>query len=368
MTDRNNESFEQQADLFVENPTAAEFAEPAETAETAESAERAEYAQTVKMPEEYTQPQGRKYEKQQRRAEKQAAKAAELRPRYVGRFTLGLILILVGVAITASMLNPELNLLYVVKFTPLVLVVLGVEILIAACRRGDRQVKVGFGLTLLCLLLIGGSVGLAVLPDVWEQYGPARWAREQEMADEITRQMYEQIDPADVESIYVHFDYIDANNEPHFRMDVELTGEFESAEAFAEAAAPMAKAISSTDVEWAEIHQSSECESWRLELHPIYPWKDAEAADLVGRVHHSQMVMTEDGFHEMDQQRFDEMTKNNLLATPEAVKAAYEEGREKGRQEAWKEIDAETLRKEGYDQGFEEGRQKGAEEARRDAE
>ncbi len=50
--------------------------------------------------------------------------------RRVGTTTMGLVLVVAGIAITAGMLNPDLDFSLLCKLSPLVLVALGGEVLI----------------------------------------------------------------------------------------------------------------------------------------------------------------------------------------------------------------------------------------------
>lgn len=313
-------------------PLSVEFAEAAETAEMAEAADTAE---TAEGPEGFSAPADAPAQEapnpapQTRREVKQAAKANAPRPRYVGRFTLGICLILVGVVITASMLVPDLNLLWFAKLLPLVLVALGLEILISSLRKDGRPVKVGFGTTLLCLVLIGGSVLAAMLPGLWKYFGPEQRAKEQQIQNQIERVIYEQIDPAAFEQIQVLVNFWDLDPDPHVRIDASLAGEFESAEAFAQKALPLVQAAASyndLEIDALYINSNDAYGNWSLSFDPVYPWKDTPAEALAQKVNHTDVVLTQNGLSSVGHSDFERMKQEGVLATADAVEEAYNRG------------------------------------------
>lgn len=89
----------------------------------------------------------------------------ETRPggRRVGTFTLGVVLIVIGVLMGVSLIWPRLDLRWTAKGAPLILISLGVETLLAA--RGDRRVRYDWAGMLLCFLV--GFGGLALFTAAW---------------------------------------------------------------------------------------------------------------------------------------------------------------------------------------------------------
>ena len=59
------------------------------------------------------------------------------RVRRVGTFTMGLCLVIAGIALVAGMFRPGWDMLNLFKLTPLVLVALGAELLAASAAKGD---------------------------------------------------------------------------------------------------------------------------------------------------------------------------------------------------------------------------------------
>lgn len=78
--------------------------------------------------------------------------------RRVGTFTLGVVLVTAGAAMLTSLLWPGLEIGWLLKASPLVLVALGVETLLSA--RGGGKVKYDWLGMLLCFLLVGAALVL----------------------------------------------------------------------------------------------------------------------------------------------------------------------------------------------------------------
>ena len=76
--------------------------------------------------------------------------------RRVGTFTLGIVLVVAGFAMLASLLWPRLETGLLLKASPLILVALGVETLLSA--RGGGRVKYDWLGMILCFLLVGAAM------------------------------------------------------------------------------------------------------------------------------------------------------------------------------------------------------------------
>lgn len=89
---------------------------------------------------------------------------AAARPqRRVGTFTLGVVLVTAGCGMLASLFWPGLDMLWLLKASPLILVALGVEVLLAA--RGGGKVRYDWLGMLLCAVLTGAA--LTMYAAVW---------------------------------------------------------------------------------------------------------------------------------------------------------------------------------------------------------
>ena len=83
------------------------------------------------------------------------------KPRRVGTFTLGVVLILSGAAMLLGMFFPKLDLTFLLKLSPLILVSLGVETLLAARR--DSAIRYDWVGMVLCFLLVSCALVLFVI-------------------------------------------------------------------------------------------------------------------------------------------------------------------------------------------------------------
>ncbi|MDD6033774.1 MAG: hypothetical protein PUC47_09895 [Oscillospiraceae bacterium] len=78
--------------------------------------------------------------------------------RRVGTFTFGVVLVAAGLAMLVSMFAPQMDMVWVLKLSPLALVSLGVEVLLAV--RGGGRVKYDWVGMLLCCLIVVTALGL----------------------------------------------------------------------------------------------------------------------------------------------------------------------------------------------------------------
>ena len=78
--------------------------------------------------------------------------------RRVGTFTFGMVLVVSGLAMLVSMFFPQLEFTWLLQLSPLALISLGVETLLAA--RGGGRVRYGWVGMLLCFLIVCASLVL----------------------------------------------------------------------------------------------------------------------------------------------------------------------------------------------------------------
>ena len=78
--------------------------------------------------------------------------------RRVGTFTFGMVLVVSGLAMLVSMFFPQLEFTWLLQLSPLALISLGVETLLAA--RGSERVKYDWVGMLLCFLIVCTSLVL----------------------------------------------------------------------------------------------------------------------------------------------------------------------------------------------------------------
>lgn len=90
-------------------------------------------------------------------------------PRRVGTFTLGVVLVVCGTLMAVSMLYPALDWSWAIKASPLILISLGIETLLAA--KGGGKVKYDWVGMILCFLLVCAALCLYAV--AWYlMYGP----------------------------------------------------------------------------------------------------------------------------------------------------------------------------------------------------
>ena len=78
--------------------------------------------------------------------------------RRMGTFTFGLVLVVSGLAMLVSMFFPDLKFTWLLQLSPLALISLGVETLLAA--RGGGRVKYDWVGMVLCCLIVVTALGL----------------------------------------------------------------------------------------------------------------------------------------------------------------------------------------------------------------
>lgn len=165
--------------------------------------------------------------------------------RRTGTLTLGLALILVGGCILGYCFVPGFDLLAAAKLSPLLLVLMGLEILSGSFLKGDEY-RVNFGSVLLCLILVGCSLCVAALPMFWDYYGPESEQREAQITSELNSTCYDQLKNSGVTDLDSHLNrYTQAEhlNEltaaDNLYVNVDLRGEYADAAAFARACQPV---------------------------------------------------------------------------------------------------------------------------------
>lgn len=279
-------------------------------------------------------------------------------PRYVGRVTLGITMILVGLLITAGLMMPSLDLTWLAKLAPLILVFLGGEILVASIRRGDRQIKIGFGMTFLCLFLIGGSIFFALLPDLWETFGPPVYERVDEQARAKQDAVYAQIDPTSVRNLSITTNNPFEGENLCWYANVSLTDEVTDKTMFAQVALPLVQALADQQVNRLYLSGENQSEHYALNLENIPALANATAESLEKLVERSVDVVSGDmDVVSITEKRYEEMKEKGMLAMPDAVKQAYEDGYKKGCEETAQQnaMDQDLSKTDQYENGYEEG-------------
>lgn len=115
-----------------------------------------------------------------------APKAAPEAPRVrrVGTFTMGVTMILVGLLIVCSLFGWGIPLEWVFRFSPLILVALGVEVLVGAFSKGTK-LKYDFLSIVVCGLLTLAALAFSAAPLALEYFGPSHELAERRVETKI---------------------------------------------------------------------------------------------------------------------------------------------------------------------------------------
>lgn len=156
-----------------------------------------------------------------------ASETTVVRPqRRVGTFTLGVVLVAAGCGMLASLLWPQVEIGWLLKASPLILVALGVETLLSA--RGGGKVKYDWLGMLLCFLLVGAGLAFYAAAWAWENpeyfngYDCSRYADES-----VYRMRYDYFDGFDSHTLCLEKgDSLEVRVETYSgRLEVEICGE-----------------------------------------------------------------------------------------------------------------------------------------------
>ena len=90
-------------------------------------------------------------------------KKNEVRVRRVGTATLGIALILIGSIWLLDLLLPRFELMQAARFSPVILILLGLEFLSVGFAKEDRPVRYDIFSVFMCLFLVGTVLGLTAL-------------------------------------------------------------------------------------------------------------------------------------------------------------------------------------------------------------
>ena len=215
--------------------------------------------------------------------------------RRVGTTTMGLVLVVAGIAITAGMLNPDLDFSLLCKLSPLVLVALGVEVLIAACTARQAKLKYDVLSMFVCaFLIIAALCGTAAAP-MLEYVGPARQKAVRQLEDQWTDQVLDSLrgqeNVLDVScwlyaddwstTAEIRRDGFDVVSNAHIH--VTLLGDYADEASFAEACAPVVEALRDTSVEapTLEIHWNGAGTFFDLYLDTPFAWEQTDLTPYV---------------------------------------------------------------------------------------
>lgn len=86
-----------------------------------------------------------------------------IKGRRVGTFTTGIVLVIFGIMFLMHLIYPSFSYLRVASLWPVVLVILGVEIIVACLINKEELIKYDFCAIILILMLSFFSMGMGVM-------------------------------------------------------------------------------------------------------------------------------------------------------------------------------------------------------------
>lgn len=86
-----------------------------------------------------------------------------IKGRRVGTFTTGIVLIMFGIMFLLRLVNPNIDYLKIAALWPLVLVLLGIEIIVAYAINKEEIMKYDFGAIILIIMLSFFSMGMGCI-------------------------------------------------------------------------------------------------------------------------------------------------------------------------------------------------------------
>ena len=105
---------------------------------------------------------------------------------------MGVTLILVGIILLVFFFKP-FDLFSLMRFSPVLLILLGIEIIWQYSRHHSEELRYDFWGTLFCLLVICVACFCSVFYPLYMEIGPASWKVEQQVSGEIRNELYQQI-------------------------------------------------------------------------------------------------------------------------------------------------------------------------------
>ena len=270
------------------------------------------------------------------------------KPRWVGWWTLGCALILTGVVLFLHAIVPSFNLLLVAQFAPLLLVVLGAEILWYGHKYSHEKVRVSILSAFICAVLIGGSLLAGAAGQYWQAYfSPATQAEQLAFQEQEEKRLVSLVQDQPIKEFHVWADWagdtymylvgqVSTAKEPVVNVSLQLSEPVTDITDFATKAQKMAQFLheNQVDVVWVkaadaqgQVYSFTFMEEFDFTVSPEFL---AERVELETPVDYYDQIYN-DGYE-----------------------AGFEEGKAQGFQEG-----AEHSYQEGYDTGFDMGQEEG---------
>lgn len=212
--------------------------------------------------------------------------------RRVGTLTLGLSLVAAGVCLLLNAFVPDFPLSTVAKFAPVILVLIGVEILVSTLIYKGEKLRYDFLSMFVCFFLIIGSIGLSFIPRYVENMLSIEQA-ESRINQELEEDVYEVLKGEPIDRLSTGF-YLYENMTPwdepvdpemtysdaygaYLSIDVTLGGSYEGPEEFAAAAREVMDRLQPLDLPSdAYLYIADRDYRYRIDISELWEWDYTE--------------------------------------------------------------------------------------------
>ncbi|MBU3190199.1 DUF5668 domain-containing protein [Clostridium bowmanii] len=86
-----------------------------------------------------------------------------IKGRRVGTFTTGIVLVIFGIMFLLRLINPNINYLLIASMWPLVLIILGIEIIVAYIINKEEIMKYDFSAIFLIIMVSFFAMGMGCM-------------------------------------------------------------------------------------------------------------------------------------------------------------------------------------------------------------
>ena len=129
--------------------------------------------------------------------------------RRVGVFTLGFSLVATGILLLIFMFGGAGLGVILLKLTPIILILLGGELIYFTARYKDQKIKCDFLSVLLCFVLVCGSLGVSVALPFITQYGPERYVVTEQVQAKLQQEILDELSPLGyLQDVTVHLNFL----------------------------------------------------------------------------------------------------------------------------------------------------------------
>ncbi len=223
--------------------------------------------------------------------------------RRVGTLTMGLALIGVGILTIYSLIRPGIENLEILKYTPVLLIALGVEIIVYSLLGRNLKLRYDFLSMLVCLMLIGGALLVSVIPQYAYNWGPQRRYVEIRMETELYDRCYDALKGTGIRNLDVdltlanpklkeNMSVYDLTAADRPRLTITLADGYATPLAFAEAGRSIMDRLKSLEIPVAAVNFTSYDPNYSLRVEGRFDF-DKTAAELEHYVVYDQIEEAE---------------------------------------------------------------------------